>query len=320
MLLTSEIFTASATSIRTGGAHLFWAENPSESLAESMAEFGQTTPVLVCETDTGLSLIAGHARLAVLARAGQPVLARMVEDADDADKGLLYLADNGHRTLDDAMRLKALRYFAPRVDAAALRDDVLPRLEIKPRSKDARFLLAWLDMDENWQALLAAGNIPLAAIGPLARMHADDRAAVAPLFRELSWSRSNAVNVLAWLFETSKMTGSTVAEVMDRAGMDTVLIQGLSPKDAIARLSAAARQARHPGLTRLKDQYAAVAAEITAGTKWRMNQPDNFETGGSELTIQVKNAGQLAQAVQDLEGLAASPAWDKLWLPGSRDE
>ena len=320
MLLTSEIFTASAASIRTDGAHLFWAEKPAESLTESMAEFGQTNPVLVCETETGLSLIAGRARLAVLTQAGRPVLARMVEDADDTDKGLLYLADNGHRVLDDAMRLAALQFFAPRVDGTVLRKDILRRLGIKPKSKDAKFLLAWLGMDERWQALLATGTIPLAAVGPLARMAIDDRTAVEPLFAKMSWSRSNGVNVLTWLFETAKMTDSTVAEIMDRAGMSAILAQGLSPKDAIARLTAAARQARHPELTRLKDRYAAVAAEITAGTKWRMNQPDNFETGGSELTIQIKDREQLARAVKDMGELAASPAWHKLWSLGSGNE
>jgi ParB family chromosome partitioning protein len=320
LLLTSEIFTASATSIRADGAHLFWAEKPSDSLTESMAEFGQASPVLVRETEAGLTLVAGHARLAALAAAGQPVLARMVEDADDVSTGLLYLADNAQRTLDDGMRLAALQYFAPRVDEAVLRQDILPRLGTKPKSKDARFLLAWLGMDKEWQALLTAGNVPLAAVSPLARMSADDLAAVKPLFTGLSWSRSSGVNVLTWLFETAMMHGSTVAEVMDRAGMNAALAQGLSPKDAIARLSTAARQARHPELTRLQERYAAIAAEITAGTKWRMNQPDSFETGGSELTIQIKNGEQLTQAVKDLENMAASTAWNKLWSLGSRDE
>ena len=320
MLLTSEILTASATSIRADGAHLFWAEKPSESLVKSIAEFGQTAPVLVCETGSGLSLVAGHARLAALTGAGQPVLARMVADATDTDKGLLYLADNAHRTLDDGMRLAALRFFVPRVDDATLKNDILPRLGIKPKSKDAGFLLAWLEMDEPWRTFLESGNVPLAAVAPLSRMTKEDRTALEPLFSNLSWSRSNGVNIPTWLFETAKMTGSTVGEVMERAGMNAILAQGLSPKDAIARLAAAARQVRHPELTSLRDRYVSAAAEITTATPWRMTQPDNFETGSSELTVQVKNAEQLAEAARSLKELAESPAWAKIWVLGSQND
>ncbi|MBG0790737.1 MAG: hypothetical protein H0S80_09595 [Desulfovibrionaceae bacterium] len=320
MLLTSEIFTAPAASIRADGAHLFWSGNPPKSLADSLAEFGQTAPVLVCETEDGPSLVAGHSRLALLAAAGQPVLARLVEAEDDADKGRLYLADNGHRVMDDSMRLAALEYFAPLLDRAELESDILPRLGVRPTSKDAGFLLAWLDLEPEWRALLAAGNVPLAAAGPLARMTAEDRNAARPLFAALSWSRSNGVNVLTWLFETARMSASPVAEVMDRAGMNAALGQGLSPKDAIARLTACARQVRHPELGRLQARYAEAAAEITAGTRWRMAQPDNFETGSSELSVQVKTPEQLSRAARELTELAESPAWGKLWDLGSGNE
>lgn len=320
MLLTSEIFTAPAASIRADGGHLFWPETPPKSLADSLAEFGQASPVLVCETGDGLSLVAGRSRLALLAGAGQPVLARMVEDASDADKGRLYLADNSRRALTDPMRLAALEYFAPLLDRAELEADILPRLGVRPRSKDARFLLAWLDLEPGWRALLAAGNVPLAASAPLARMAAGDRDAVRPLFADLSWSRSNGVNVLTWLMEAAKMAGSPVAEVMDRASMPEVLGQGLSPKDAIARLTACARQARYPELNRLRARYDEAAAAITSGTRWRMAQPDNFETGASELSVQVKTPEQLAQAVKELAELAASPSWDRLWTLGSGNE
>ena len=107
---------------------------------------------------------------------------------------------------------------------------------------------------------------------------------------------------------------------MEQAGMNAILAQGLSPKDAIARLAAAARQARHPELTRLHDRYGSEAAEITTSTPWRMTQPDNFETGGSELTVQVKNAEQLTKAVKALNELADSPAWAKIWILGSQND
>lgn len=319
MLLTSEIVTSSNQAIRSGGPHLFWSGNIHESLRNSITEFGQSAPVLVRETEDGLDLVAGASRLAVLTGLNRPVLARLVEAETPVELGLLYLADNAHREPDDAMRFRALRYFGPLMDRDALARDVLPRLGVRPRSKDERLLLDWLGLPEAWQELLVRGNAPLAAGTVLARMSDADRDAVAGLFESLSWSRSSAVNVLTWLFEAGRMTGSSVAEVMERAGMNAVAGSELSPKDAIARLSAAARQARYPELTRLRGRFDEAARAVTAGTRWRLTQPDNFETSGAELTVRVKDAAQLAAVVEELNGLAGSPAWKDVFNPGGDD-
>ncbi|MGE4423247.1 MAG: hypothetical protein AB7D39_13195 [Pseudodesulfovibrio sp.] len=320
MQLTSEIFTSPAQAIRTGGGHLFWSGNISESLRNSIAEFGQSAPVLVYNGEHGPTLAAGSARLAVLAELGRPVLARMVEGEDAVSLGLLYLADNAHRPLDDAMRFKALQYFAPLLDEAALEQDVLPRLGVRARSKDARLLLDWLGLPEAWQRLLGSGTLPLAAGMVLARMNEADRDAVMPLFEGMTWSRSNAVNVLTCLYEAARMAGTPVAEVMERAGMPALLDQGLSPKDAIARLCAAARQARHPELTRLRERFDAAARTVTGGTAWKLVQPDNFETDGAELSVRVKDPAQLARAVEELRAVADNPAWKTVFNPGGGND
>ncbi|WP_316901331.1 ParB N-terminal domain-containing protein [Pseudodesulfovibrio indicus] len=319
MLLTSEIVTSSNQAIRAGGAHLFWSGNIQESLRNSITEFGQSAPVLVRETERGLELVAGASRLALLTELGRPVLARLVEAESPVELGLLYLADNAHREPDDAMRIRALRHFAPHLDRDGLERDILPRLGVRPKSKDGRLLLDWLALPEAWQDLLAGGNVPLAAGTVLARMTDADRDAVAGLFGSLSWSRSNAVNVLTWLFEAGRMTGASVTEVMERASMHSMLGGDLSPKDAIARLCTAARQIRYPELTRLRDRFDGAARTVTAGTRWRLTQPDNFETSGAELTVRVKDAGQLAAAVEELNGLAGSPAWKDVFNPGGDD-
>ena len=315
MQLTSEIFTSPAQSIRTGGPHLFWAGNISESLKNSITEFGQSAPVLTYNGKHGPTLAAGSARLAVLAELGRPVLARMVEGEDPVSLGLLYLADNAHRQPDDAMRFQALQYFAPLLDRERLEKDILPRLGVRPKSKDARLLLDWLALPEAWQKLLGRGTLPLAAGMVLARMNEADRDAVMPLFSSMSWSRSNAVNILTWLYETARMAGTPVSEVMDKAGMPALLDQGLSPKDAIARLCATARQARHPELTRLRERFDAAARTVTGGTAWKVIQPDNFETNGAELSVRVKDREQLAKALQELQDMVDNPAWETVFRP-----
>ncbi|MEF2232275.1 MAG: ParB/RepB/Spo0J family partition protein [Pseudodesulfovibrio sp.] len=315
-----ELRTLPTAAIRTGGGHLFWAADPTPELTKSLHCAGQTAPVLVRETGNGPELVAGHARLEALRALDLPVLARTVEAATPLDAGLLYLADNAARPLDDALRLAALRFFAPLMDREALARDLLPRLGVRPGSKDARLLAAWLALAEPWPSHLAEGRIPLAAGEILARMAPADRNAVAPLFAALSWSRSNAVNLLAWLFEAGKMTGAPLAEVVERAGLGEAPASGLSPKDTMARIVALARQARYPSLSALQAEFGGAAREIAAGTAWRVTQPDHFETGGVELTIQVKTPTQLAKAVDDLRAMAGQPAWATLWnLGGSRD-
>ena len=320
MPFSNEMRTVPADTVHASGDHLFWAAEPDAELAESIREFGQIAPVLARDTDRGMELVAGYGRLQALRQQGGLALARIVAAPTALDCGLLYLADNAHRTLTDAMRLAALRYFRPLMDDGALASDILPRLGVKPKSKDARLLLAWLDLSEDWQDRLDRGCVPLAGGEILARMTPADRQAVAPLFDNLAWSRSSGVNVLTWLFETGKMAGAPLAEVLDRAKLPDILDQGLSPKDAIARLTSAARSARYPHLSALQENFNRAAREITAGTGWRLAQPNNFETGGAELSIQVRTLEQLAKAAKDLKTMAGLSPWDTLWNLGGKDE
>ena len=320
MQLSNETRNAPANAIDSTGNHLFWSRTPEESLIKSISDFGQVAPILVRDTEHGLELIAGHGRLAALHQQGSLVLMRMVNADTDIEKGLLYMTDNSQRPLDDGMRLAALRYFHPLMDTKGLQSDIMPRLGVKPKSKDAKLFLAWLELPSIWQANLVAGRVPLAAAAPLARMDNADRSAVEPLFTSFSWSRSNAVNILNWLFESSKMTDSPVADVMDKAGMNDIMRQGLSPKDTIARLTASANEARYPELSKLQNHFATTARELSAGTKWRIIQPNNFETNGAEITIQIKDAEQLLQAVTDLEAMAQLSPWQEIWKLGGKND
>ncbi len=320
MPFSNEIRTVPADTVRVTKGHLFWAAEPDETLIDSIREFGQTAPILARDTDNGMELVAGYRRLQVLRQQGDLALARMVSAPSPLDLGLIYMADNTGRVLDDGMRLAALRYFHPLLNDAALKKDILPRLGVKPKSKDARLLATWLDLPTEWQDHLAVGRVPLAAGDVLARMDDSDRDAVTPLFQKLAWSRSNGVNVLTWLFETGKMTDTPIAEVLQRAGLADTLSQGLSPKDAIARLTAGARLARFPHLATLQDDFNRAAREITAGTAWRVTQPNNFETGGAELSIQARNNDQLAKAVKDLETMAGLSPWTTLWNLGGKHD
>lgn len=320
MQLSNEIITASPDAVQSDGQHLFWSDNINESLEISIGQFGQTTPVLAQEADQGFELISGYARVAVMKRLSQPLLVRIVTDASPLDKGLLYLSDNTHKVLDDGMRLAALKYFSPLAEKKFLRDTILPTLGIKPKSKNAKLLLQWLDLPQQWQQHMLAGRVPMAAGDILSKMDTADHAAIEPLFESFSWSRSNAVNMLTWLFESGKMQGKTIAQVMSESGIIATLGQGLSPKDAIARLTAMAKQTRYPHLTTLQKAFDNSARHITAGTSWRMSQPNNFETGGAELSVSVKNEEQLKKVSQELETMSTSPEWKAIWTLGDQND
>lgn len=320
MQLTNEIITAPVSTVRSDGEHLFWTTNPTESLRISIGQLGQTTPVLAQEENGGLELIAGLGRVTVMKALDEPVLMRLVSGANSVDKGILYLTDNASRPIDDGMRLAALRYFKPLMDEKALATEILPRLGVKPKSKDARLLLAWLDLPETWQELLSKGFVPLAAADVLTRMTDADRNAVKPLFSGFSWSRSNAVNMLTWLFEAGKMTSTPLTEIMTSTGLNDILKQGFSPKDSITRLTNTMKAARYPELSRLQEDFAKAARELTAGSRWRLTQPNNFETGGAELSVQVKDAKQLARAVRELEDMSGLSSWQTLWKLGGQDD
>lgn len=320
MLLSNEIIAIQPKTLNRKGKHLFWAAAPDKFLLQSLREFGQTMPVLAEETDKGMSLVTGHARVAALSEQGTPVLARMVRGADPISRGLLYLADNAQRPLDDGMRLDAMLYFSEWMDSKRLSAEILPRLGVRPGSKDAKALFTWLGMPEAWRVHLKAGRVPLASSTILARLKQDELDALEPFFSQLSWSRSNGVNFLTWLYEGARMHDCGIAQALEQAELPGMLTLGLSPKDTIARLSASARAYRFPDLTELQSRFTTLSRELSAGTVWRVGQADNFETGGVEISARIKNDGQLAKALSDLGIISESPLWERLFALGRSDD
>ncbi|GKT30371.1 ParB N-terminal domain-containing protein, partial [Aduncisulcus paluster] len=90
------------------------------------------------------------------------------------------------------------------MEAAELPKIVAPLLGIKPKSRDMKFWLDWMELQPEYDELLRLGHIPLAAVSVLIKLDETDRAALVRFFEKLSWSRSNAVNFLTWLYETSR--------------------------------------------------------------------------------------------------------------------
>ena len=294
------------------GPWLFWPRPLSPFLRRSLEIQGQVTPVLIDGSGPRPVLVAGAARVVWLAELGREILCLDLGSLSVWDKGLVYVQSNLDLEMTDARRVAALRYFAD-LDRDRL-GAVLETVGLSPRSKQARLALAWLDLPKDWDAILERGAAPLACAEVLAAFEDDDLRALEPLFAHLSWSRGNAVNVLTWVREVCLRDGLSVRFVLDRMEADRILRADLSPKDAMARLTLAARRLRYPELTRLEGDFESCLAGL-GGTRWRITQPDQFETDSVELSVRVSGRTGLDRAVRELAELATREAWTDLF-PG----
>ena len=138
MRLSDNLLKLSAESMSLSSPSLFWAREPDDELLRSIGEHGQLQPVLA-EGGESPVLLAGYKRVKALAALGLPVLVRCVEgELGDFEKGLLYLADNGTRALDEGLRVAALRYFSRVADGKIPVDELVLMLGLKTGSGELR--------------------------------------------------------------------------------------------------------------------------------------------------------------------------------------
>ena len=298
-----------AVGIDVSDPWLFWPVEPSAALRRSLERNGQLLPVLVDRSEGSPLLVAGAARVAVLAEAGRDVLCLDVGPLDMAGRGLAYMQSNIGRELTDHLVVAAMRYFRsiPSADMAP----VFELLGLEPRSKRLRLVEAWLRLPAHWDRLL--DGVPLACAELLAGFSARDLAELEPLFDGLSWARGNAVNLLTWLRETCLRDGVNAAEVMRDCGTADILTEGLSPKDAMARISQQVRQRRFPRLGALERDFTEAARRVASGTRWRIVQPDQFESDSVEMTVRARNVDEIRAASAELARIAAREDLDGLF-------
>jgi ParB family chromosome partitioning protein len=295
------ILRCPATHIDTSGAWLFWSSAPTPALIRSLERHGQLVPVLVDASGPAPVLIAGAARVAALAAAGRDVLCLDLGSLDEMARGLAHMQSNIGRELNDAQIVAAMRYF--RSIPSADMPPVLESLGIEPRSKRLRLLDAWLTLPKKWDLLL--DNVPMACAELLAGFPREELPGLEPLFNSLSWSRGNAVNLLTWLRETCLRDEIGAGALLEDCGMREILESGLSPKDVMTRIAFEVRRRRFPRLSALERDFAEAARKTSAGTRWRMVQPDQFESGAVDMTVRVKSPAELRAAAAELTIIAA---------------
>lgn len=302
-LAQATILLCNATDIDVGGSWLFWSAPPSPALCRSLEFQGQLVPVLVDASGARPVLVAGAARVAALAALGREALCLDLGALDELTKGLAYVQSNAGRELTDGQIVTAMRYFSSLSGVGM--EPVLDALGLEPRSKRLRLVRSWLTLPRHWDVLLGAGAVPLACADLLEAFSADDLEALEPLFASLSWSRGNAVNVLTWIREICGRDGISAAEVLGALGMEEILAAGLSPKDAMSRITQEVRLLRYPRLSAMERNFSETARKVSAGTRWRLVQPDLFESNGVELSVRLTSPAELRSACAELTRIAA---------------
>lgn len=299
-----------ARDVDAGGAWLFWKGAASVALRRSLLSHGQLQPVLIDASSRPL-LVAGAARVSVLAELGLPVVCLDMGPLDDWEKGRIYVQSNAGHHLSDAHVVAALRYFSG-LDARRL-PEILEDLELEGRSKRARLLQTWASLPDVWDEPLAGGNIPLASADLLATVDPKDMEVLRQLFIPLSWSRGNAVNLLTWIREICIRDATTATAVLAEAKISDILGADLSPKDAMTRITSEIRRLRYPELTARETLFSNATRSLSAGTRWRLAQPDQFESDAVEMSVRVRDRGELQNAVRDLVRIAAHDEWEDVF-------
>jgi ParB family chromosome partitioning protein len=305
------VFSIPAVDVEAGGPWLFWSVPPSDALRRSLERDGQLVPVLVDASRPRPALVAGAARLAALADAGRDALCLDLGPLDDLARGLAYARSNLGCELTDGQVVAAMRYFASLQRADW--DQVLEVLGLESRSKRLRLIRAWLNLPRHWDVFLAAGSIPLACADLLEGLPQGCLQALEPLFAGLSWSRGNAVNVLTWLKEARARDGGGVGEILDACGVGEILAAGLSPKDAMGRITQEVRLRRFPRLSGMEREFSEAARRIGAGTRWRITQPDLFESNAVEFSARPASPAGLRELSAELARIAARDDLDALF-------
>jgi hypothetical protein len=310
------IVTLRSETIDTSSPALFWAEEPDERFLRSLKGHGQIEPVQVALSGERILLLAGYRRVKAAVRLGLEVRAMPMEVSTPLQRGLLYLLTNLGRPTNEAMQVRALRFFTTCCGDEAVREQILPLLGIDSGSRQERLLLDWLTLSTSWDDLLMRQAVPLAAANLLARLSPEEQLDVEPFFQGLKWSRQSALQWLTWLFERSRMEGVLLGELIGKTGMRAVISQiahGLSPRDGIERLTRAARRVRFPHLAAMEERFETVTSALNKGNSWQVQHHGNFESTEIELRIRCSSSREIERAAQTLQTIQERREWRELW-------
>ncbi|WP_027182994.1 hypothetical protein [Desulfovibrio inopinatus] len=321
-----ELVTVWPVDVGTENPALFWADDPSPELCNSISRLGQLSPIILDDTGSRPILLSGVKRLRVLTQLNRFATAvRLESNINNAFlpqgllRGLIYLACNFNRQRTEAMLVQAGRYFQTQASFEVWMREAAPYLGLSAKSAQAARLEQWLELPSRFDSYLFANRLTLASASVLSTLSEFDLEILEPFFASLKWSRNNLAGFVGNIREASLMQKKPVAELVEKANLHAVLHLGLSPNDTLHRLGTAARNMRYPCLTDMEERFFTLASEITRQNVWRVKPSQGFETDRVRLEVEVANRQELGQAVRDLDEATEKKEWDELWLVGAPD-
>jgi len=299
-----ELHKLDPESIAATGGWLFWSDEPGDAFVQSIETMGQLEPILVDrETGGEWSLLDGYKRLQACLKLGRTVWARRLK-ADVETRGRIVFWGNRPRQLEAPECLAPARYFQSVCQPERARQiiDQLLKEHLSRRSLQELFL--WLELPEWVDAHVRAGRLPMDAGQTLSQLTAADLDVLEPLFVQLSWSKNKIKQLLGWLQETSRREGWTIADLIERAGLQNLLQLDLSPKDRQQSILFRIKQLRYPFLSELEEEFRQLQTRVHRSTVWRISDEGGFETDAVCLSTRMASLQELRRAIEDLNRLS----------------
>lgn len=293
--------------IDTAGSWLPWSEAPSPELKANVERWGILHPILVDASADRPVLLDGLARLQLAQATEHDLLALDVGPLSPSERLIHHLAANFHKPPTEARLIAACR---AATSLGSTVEEALAILHLHPKTKTARLLADWLTLPPTWDTWLARGHACLAAAPLLARLTAEERAAVEPLLAAYAWSQGALINLLSWLTEAACRDNVPMPKLVAQLSLEDV--HQLSPQDAMARLLAVAKRLRYPERSRLEARWSEAVRALHLPAPWQIHRTDEFETGTVELRLRIAQPAEVAAAAAALAQQAQSTAWQDI--------
>lgn len=313
MTASPKLRTIPSEEVDTTGSWLFWAKPPDDALLRSIAEQGQLEPVLITEEKRIPILVAGYKRVLACRVLEREVLALPLGQLEWATKGRIYLESNRQCCPDVSDLVLAGRYFYSLLETRDLRGLLQEIAGEDAGKKLPELITTWLRLAPEWDELLRYGHIPVQAAETLVRLGPEDLASLRPFFRDLRWSKNNALRFLTWLEEAASRERTTLSLLIEWNGLQRTLEQKLSPKDKIQRLVQRAREIRYPYLCGLEAEFASITKEMGSTCPWQISPDTSFESDRVHLAVSLGSPQELQNAARELNRLLEDGVLDRIW-------
>ncbi|MDZ7762365.1 MAG: hypothetical protein U5L00_19195 [Desulfovermiculus sp.] len=310
--MTAQILYLQADAIDCSPGWLVSRQEPDSSFVSTIAKFGVVQPVLVAERNSAWLLVCGWKRVRACRSLGLPVPCLPII-ADDLACAEIYLHGNAEQLQNGPTALAWARYIFSRLPKEEAGEFCASSLQSLLGTKNWRCLQAWLGLDEDWDNLIAGGQVPFDLGSVLAALEPGESRELLPLFSHSAWSLNKARQVVTWIAELSKKRGRSVHDLLREMGILDILNRDLSPKDAQQAVVHQIRWARFPALSRLEQEFARLQKEVTGKTAWRLQPEQHFETNGLILQARIRSQAEAERALIELESIVQSSALDRIW-------